>query len=41
MAARPYAERMDRMLASLGAALQGRHRARGCWPAPARTRSIC
>ena len=36
-AARPYAERMDRMLAALAASCAGpRRRAARCWPAPAR-----
>ena len=36
-AARPYAERMDAVLANLAAASQARPARRGCWPAPART----
>ena len=39
-AARPYAERMDRLLANLGARAN-RSALRGCWSAPARTRCIC
>ena len=41
-AARPYAERMDAVLANIAAARRrlGRRAAR-CWPAPARTRCIC
>ena len=40
MAARPYAEAMDKILASLGHELQAAP-VRACWPAPAPTRSIC
>ena len=40
-AARPYAERMERMLGSLAAEHGRAARARRrCWPAPARTRCI-
>ena len=38
IAARPYAEAMDKILASLGASFKAAP-VRGCWPAPARTRS--
>ena len=41
-AARPYAERMGKVLAALGAAYAGQDRcARRCSAAPARTRCIC
>ena len=40
-AARPYAERMERMLASLAANVAGSRTRRSCWSAPARTRCIC
>ena len=40
-AARPYAERMDQMLANLGARVTDKGSRRRCWSAPARTRCIC
>ena len=40
-AARPYAERMDRVLANLDGASQTRPARRRCWSAPARTRCTC
>ena len=40
-AARPYAERMDQMMASLGARITDRAACRRCWSAPARTRCTC
>ena len=41
MAARPYAEAMDKIMASLAASFKGGTGAARCWPAPAPTRSIC
>ena len=40
-AARPYAERMETVLANLAAGVSGIERAARCSPAPARTRCIC
>ena len=41
-AARPYAERMETVLANIAAGgRRRRHGAARCWPAPARTRCIC
>ncbi len=39
LAARPYAEAMDKILASLGASFKAAS-GRACWPAPARSRPI-
>ena len=40
-AARPYAERMDRVLANLNARTSRAGAPRRCWSAPARTRRTC
>ena len=40
-AARPYAERMSKVLGSIAAAVAGSDPRRSCWPAPATTRCIC
>ena len=40
-AARPYAERMDRVLANLNASAPTAPAPRRCWSAPARTRCTC